>query len=985
MDASIYKTRFRWSTQIKDVVDFNSYYRVTVKAENINDPGSLVQIKIGYYLEDELGNRFTITGVNIGGYIERITVIDEFKYGFGPRDGEGVVYESVDLGDAPLIGPVKYENLDVSALSRALGIDMDIIWRNLYHYWRLSSEKIKYGYLYNRYALNQKIKSSIPEYGYLYNGFAVMDSRGIAPAGWHVPTDADWAALLLILSDNYQGHRLREAGLEHWQFPNSGATDEFGFCLRGNGSVLSVGSPIFSGLMTSALLHSSQSKTSTFHGAGATLSTDYFGDIFQNVGGGGNALKIGAGVRLIKDDSTEVQIMTDYDGNTYKTVNIGGQIWMASNLIVAHYNNGDAITKVTNESTWTTMTSGGFCAYDFNDANAIKIITTTIAAYNAHVPSATEWQTLSDSLGGDTVSGGKLKEAGIIHWTDPNTDADNSSGFTAVGAGNRDAYGIFNNLKLSFSGWVLDEIDPITGESVALNYDDGYLNSGTELKAQGNSVRLIVDFPNIINPDLVTGQYFGNDSRVYECALMPDGKWWTIENSIETKYNDGSPIPEVVDPTEWSALTTGARCSYDNNPLNAYDPKLRVFSKNFVNFVDSETISWTKTQVSPTEIQITAMSVFDYTTYVLPIATTVAGGNILGGVVIGDNLSINPTTGVLSASDPMVYPSGTGLAYVSAGSSWGPTVTIGSGLYLDATTHVLSATTSGGMIWPASAGVAYYAGSSAWGSCAIGAGLALTGTGGAMTLSATGTSSMVYPVAGIALSTGTSGPWDTSLTWGSGLKVVTSVLQTDYPTAGIVNSSGSSWGTVTIGTGLAYVSGVLSATTGPGIMVYPTLTGFAWVNSGSSWGTTITIGSGLTISGSVLSASSMVWPPTTTAGLAYYTGLSSWNTSLTIGAGLAIVGGALTATGGGSMVYPPVGIPISTGPGGGWGSSLNPSANNYKLIRANSGGTGFEFSAISGAGLAISDGNNWITPIAIAVLNIQANIYTITANDFILN
>jgi uncharacterized protein (TIGR02145 family) len=47
-----------------------------------------------------------------------------------------------------------------------------------------------------------------------------------------------------------------------------------------------------------------------------------------------------------------------------------------------------------------------------------------------HVPTYNEWLTLVAFLGNDTISGGKMKEAGLIHWTNPNKEADNSSGFT---------------------------------------------------------------------------------------------------------------------------------------------------------------------------------------------------------------------------------------------------------------------------------------------------------------------------------------------------------------------------------------------------------------------------------------------------------------------------------------------------------------------------------------------------------------------------
>jgi uncharacterized protein (TIGR02145 family) len=80
------------------------------------------------------------------------------------------------------------------------------------------------------------------EYGKLYNFYAVIDPRGLAPIGWHVPTDADWKKLEMCLgmtqseadaSDKYrgtdQGGQLKEAGLTHWSTPNTGATNSSGF------------------------------------------------------------------------------------------------------------------------------------------------------------------------------------------------------------------------------------------------------------------------------------------------------------------------------------------------------------------------------------------------------------------------------------------------------------------------------------------------------------------------------------------------------------------------------------------------------------------------------------------------------------------------------------------------------------------------------------------------------------------------------------
>jgi uncharacterized protein (TIGR02145 family) len=67
-------------------------------------------------------------------------------------------------------------------------------------------------------------------YGKLYNWYAVNDPRGLAPAGYHIPTDAEWTILENCLGGNtIAGNAMRESGTAHWNSPNSGATNSSGF------------------------------------------------------------------------------------------------------------------------------------------------------------------------------------------------------------------------------------------------------------------------------------------------------------------------------------------------------------------------------------------------------------------------------------------------------------------------------------------------------------------------------------------------------------------------------------------------------------------------------------------------------------------------------------------------------------------------------------------------------------------------------------
>jgi uncharacterized protein (TIGR02145 family) len=67
-------------------------------------------------------------------------------------------------------------------------------------------------------------------YGALYNRFAVVDSRNLCPAGWHIPKEEEWKILLDFLGDlSVASGKMRESGTSHWASPNQGATNESGF------------------------------------------------------------------------------------------------------------------------------------------------------------------------------------------------------------------------------------------------------------------------------------------------------------------------------------------------------------------------------------------------------------------------------------------------------------------------------------------------------------------------------------------------------------------------------------------------------------------------------------------------------------------------------------------------------------------------------------------------------------------------------------
>jgi uncharacterized protein (TIGR02145 family) len=149
-------------------------------------------------------------------------------------------------------------------------------------------------------------------------------------------------------------------------------------------------------------------------------------------------------------------IVTDIDGNVYHTVTIGTQVWMIENLKVTKYRNGDPIPNVTDDVQWVKLITGAYCNYD-NDSqnlttygylyNSFAVMDSrNIAPTGWHVPSDTEWTTLTTYLGGDSVAGGKMKEIGTAYWLSPNTGATNGSGFTSFACGLRTEAGSFSAI-----------------------------------------------------------------------------------------------------------------------------------------------------------------------------------------------------------------------------------------------------------------------------------------------------------------------------------------------------------------------------------------------------------------------------------------------------------------------------------------------------------------------------------------------------------
>ncbi len=219
-------------------------------------------------------------------------------------------------------------------------------------------------------------------------------------------------------------------------------------------------------------------------------------------------------VRVTAQDYLETGTMTDQDGNVYATVKIGEKWWMAEDLRVTTYRNGDPIPHVTDNAEWSALSTGAYCYYNNDSDNAAVygamynwyavVDPRNLAPEGWRVPSDYDYKVLEMSIGLTSAEanssgasrcddGGKLKEEGTSHWNTPNTSATNESGFRARGGGYRyDANGAFYSMNYGARYWtsthVVTNVSAFTRELSYLN--DDIIRSYDE-NGFGLSVRLV--------------------------------------------------------------------------------------------------------------------------------------------------------------------------------------------------------------------------------------------------------------------------------------------------------------------------------------------------------------------------------------------------------------------------------------------------------------------------------------------------------------
>jgi uncharacterized protein (TIGR02145 family) len=207
---------------------------------------------------------------------------------------------------------------------------------------------------------------------------------------------------------------------------------------------------------------------------------------------------------LNPDYTGQIGQLSDIQGNVYKTIGLGSQIWMAENLKTTLFNDSSQIPVITNDSVWAKLQSSGCCWYN-NDSilynniygslyNFYAVNSRLLCPTGWHVPDDSDWKTLESFLGGSDIAGGKLKDYYKPYWKEPNPCFENNYGFYALPGGERLNYtGGFFQIGESGFWWTKTEKDIFDAYSRSMSCQDKSLRTYEISKKRGCSVRCIKD------------------------------------------------------------------------------------------------------------------------------------------------------------------------------------------------------------------------------------------------------------------------------------------------------------------------------------------------------------------------------------------------------------------------------------------------------------------------------------------------------------
>ena len=262
------------------------------------------------------------------------------------------------------------------------------------------------------------------KYGRLYNWYAATDPRGIAPAGWHVPSQDEWQTLIdFVGGANVAGGKLKQSG-----------TNDFQLNIFLSGLMQGIGNFYYAGVF--AYFTTTTVWNESIRNVAGFSESD---NISFNSSRDGEANSI----RLIKDNSTnEGDVIID--GDTYHAVTIGTQVWLQQNLAVTHYQNGDLIGSDFSG------TVGAVTAYNNDESNVYDIVTVEDTTHIQPKDSKRIHASIIDEL--PELPENIVTDANYVHTDNNYTDMDKTLLSTALQSESDPVYALDKDRLSNTSG-----------------------------------------------------------------------------------------------------------------------------------------------------------------------------------------------------------------------------------------------------------------------------------------------------------------------------------------------------------------------------------------------------------------------------------------------------------------------------------------------------------------------------------------------------
>ena len=251
--------------------------------------------------------------------------------------------------------------------------------------------------------------ASIPTVlGLLYNACVIDDPRNFVVNGWRVPTENDFGDLnTYLINEGLNGGSLKDTGTiysnppGYWIVPNAGATNITKFKATGSGRRTELG--IFENIYKNTYFW-----TSTQDGLGNNIRSSLSAGSFTFIPSVPSPRGQGLSIRLIKESTTltngQLGTYVGFNGIIYRTVCIGTQEWLSSDLAETRYQNGEYILEIRDGDAWSggttcglTGTTGGYSAYN-NNWSYVPGIAPTPTPTKTTTPSITPSLSVSSTI-----------------------------------------------------------------------------------------------------------------------------------------------------------------------------------------------------------------------------------------------------------------------------------------------------------------------------------------------------------------------------------------------------------------------------------------------------------------------------------------------------------------------------------------------------------------------------------------------------------